>query len=299
MPRTDAVTLADWISGARLRTLGLAIAPVAIGVGASAVFVDIDVALALLALAVALCLQIGVNYANDYSDGIRGTDQYRVGPARLTGSGRVAPKKVLIVALVFFVLAGIAGTIAIVLSGLYWLFLVGIVAILAAWFYTGGKRPYGYAGLGELFVFIFFGPVAVLGTQYLQFQDIRFLNQEAMFGSVGIGLISVAVLAVNNLRDIDTDKQAGKKTLAVILGPTGTKVLYTITLIVIPYLIVGWIYLGYSVAVLVFLTLFLALPATLITWTAKTGKELILALQLTSFTGLSYGLLLGWAFTFI
>jgi 1,4-dihydroxy-2-naphthoate polyprenyltransferase len=164
-------TAADWIAGARLRTLPLAIAPVALGTGAGIVAIPDGPwhpARALLALVVALALQIAVNYANDYSDGVRGTDDHRVGPARLTGSGAAKPKHVLAVALSFFALAAMAGLALTVVTGQWWMLAVGAVAIVAAWFYTGGKHPYGYYGLGELVVFVFFGIVATAGSAYVQ-----------------------------------------------------------------------------------------------------------------------------------
>lgn len=288
-------TFGDWVSGARLRTLPLAIAPVAIGTGAAIVAAGPGIfhpVRAVLALLVALFLQIGVNYANDYSDGIRGTDAYRVGPARLTGSGAAKPKTVLIVALVFFGLAAVAGLTLVILSQLWWLLAVGAVAIVAAWFYTGGKKPYGYSGLGELFVFVFFGLVATLGTTYVQ---VGVVNTESWLGAVGIGLISCAVLMVNNIRDIDSDKTAGKRTLAVRIGNKASRVVFCVFLLV-PFVIVGFFTLFYPLAYFTFFMLLLALPAALITVTAKTSRELILALKLTSFTGLGYGLLLGLAF---
>jgi len=186
-------TASDWISGARLRTLPLAVAPVALGTGAAIVASapgEYHWVRALLALAVALCLQIGVNYANDYSDGIRGTDDNRIGPARLTGSGAAAARTVLIVALSFFALAALAGLALVVLTQAWWLLLVGAAAITAAWFYTGGKHPYGYFGLGELFVFVFFGLVATLGTTFVQ---VGTVNVESWLGGISIGLIACAV----------------------------------------------------------------------------------------------------------
>ncbi|GAB3118674.1 1,4-dihydroxy-2-naphthoate polyprenyltransferase [Glaciibacter psychrotolerans] len=288
-------TLGDWVSGARLRTLPLAIAPVAIGTGAAVVASGPGIfhpVRAVLALLVALFLQIAVNYANDYSDGIRGTDAFRVGPARLTGSGAAKPATVLKVALVFFGLAAVAGLTLVILSQHWWLLAVGAVAILAAWFYTGGKKPYGYSGLGELFVFVFFGLVATLGTTYVQ---VGTINTESWLGAVGIGLISCAVLMVNNIRDIATDAAAGKRTLAVRLGNRAARVAYCVFLLV-PFVIVGFFTLFYPLAFFTFFMLLLALPAVLITVTAKTSRELILALKLTSFAGLGYGLLLGLAF---
>jgi 1,4-dihydroxy-2-naphthoate octaprenyltransferase len=283
-----------WIGGARLRTLPLAVAPVALGAGAATVPGQVNLALVALCLAVALFLQIGVNYSNDYSDGVRGTDEFRVGPPRLTASGRVAPRAVLRVALSFFGLAAVAGLAIVVITGLYWLLAVGAIAIIAAWFYTGGKRPYGYSGLGEVFVFLFFGLVATLGTEYVLVTTVTF---EGVVAAVAIGSISCAVLMSNNLRDIEQDKLAGKKTLSVRVGRTGSKIIYTIFMI-IPYLVLAALSLLYPLGILVFFTLLLAIPAVLIVFTAKTPKELILALQLTSFTGLLYGIGLAAALTF-
>lgn len=285
-------TAADWISGARIRTLPLAFAPVAIGSGAAAITNQFNAPVALLCLVVALALQVGVNYSNDYSDGIRGTDNYRVGPARLTGSGAADPKKVLAVAMAFFALSAVAGVVIVVLTSAWWMLAVGAVAIVAAWFYTGGRRPYGYAGLGEVMVFIFFGLVATVGTTYVQTGA---LSQESLFGGIGIGLISCAVLVVNNIRDIETDKRAGKKTLAVRMGRTPSAILFCI-LMLIPFGIVIYLGLFYSTALFTLFALLAALPTCLITLTAKSPQEYILALKLTSLTGLLYGLGLAFAF---
>lgn len=288
------VTWRDWVAGARLRTLPLAIAPVAAGAGIANMLHEFSLTLSLLALAVALLLQIGVNYANDYSDGIRGTDAFRVGPARLTGSGRVDPKRVLALALVFFGLAAVAGLAAVIISGRWWFLAVGVVAIIAAWFYTGGKRPYGYAGLGELVVFVFFGIVATVGTVWLQTEV---ANQEMWFAGAGVGFFAVAVLVVNNLRDIPTDRAAGKRTLAVRIGEKWTRALY-VACVVLPFgvpLMFGWAYSG---MLLVWFVLAAVIPAIIITLTARTARELILVLQLTSFAALGYGVLLGIAFGF-
>lgn len=168
--------IALWIEGARLRTLPLAVAPVAIGAGAAASIQSFDATLSLLALAVALFLQIGVNYANDYSDGIRGTDAKRVGPLRLTGSNSVKPAAVKRAAFAFFFLAAVAGLAIVLITQIWWLLAIGVAAIIAAWFYTGGKSPYGYAALGELAVFIFFGLVATVGTAYIQIDNLSLIH---------------------------------------------------------------------------------------------------------------------------
>ncbi|WP_313538971.1 1,4-dihydroxy-2-naphthoate polyprenyltransferase [Leifsonia aquatica] len=290
-------TAADWIAGARLRTLPLAIAPVLIGVGAAKVAEGPGVwhpVRSLLCLAVAVLLQIGVNYANDYSDGIRGTDEYRVGPGRLTGSGKAAPKKVLTVSLVFFGLAALAGLVLVILTQHWWVLLIGAAAIAAAWFYTGGKRPYGYFGLGELFVFVFFGLVATAGTTFMLAGTV---NQEAWYGAVVAGLIACAVLMVNNIRDIEPDKAARKRTLAVLIGNVASRIVFCVLLLV-PFLIVALLALFYPIAWFGMFALLAALPACVITLFAKTSRELITALQLTSITGLLVGIALGVAFAF-
>ncbi|TFC96035.1 1,4-dihydroxy-2-naphthoate polyprenyltransferase [Cryobacterium breve] len=293
--RTGPATAGDWVSGARLRTLPLAIGPVALGTGAAIVASGPGVfhpVRALLALIVALCLQIGVNYANDYSDGIRGTDANRIGPARLTGSGAAQPRAVLTVAASFFALAALAGLTLVVLTGQWWLLLVGAVAIVAAWFYTGGRRPYGYSGLGEVFVFVFFGLVATTGTTYVQ---VGTVNTESWLSGVGIGLIAMAVLMVNNLRDLAPDRASGKRTLAVLIGGTASRVVFCLFLL-LAFVIAAFFALFYPLAWLTFFVLLLAVPAGLITVTARTSAELVLALKLTSVTALAYGLLLALAF---
>lgn len=286
-------TARDWIGAARLRTLPLAVTPVLIGTGASMLVLDaLRWVVALCCLAVAVCLQIGVNYANDYSDGIRGTDDFRVGPARLTGARRAKPRTVLVVALVFFGLAAVAGLAVVIRTQQWWLLLVGAVCIVAAWFYTGGKRPYGYYGLGEIVVFVFFGLVATLGTTWVQALA---LPQEVWFGAVGAGLFACAVLLANNLRDIEQDRAAGKRTLSVLIGRRGSQVLFTV-LILVPFVISGWIALFYPIAWLTLFGLLAALPAVLIVWTYRLPRELVVALALSSLASLAYGVFLFWAF---
>ena len=220
--RVQKATAGDWIGAARLRTLPLAVTPILIGTGAAhLVDQQFHWVLALFCLVVSMSLQIGVNYANDYSDGVRGTDDHRVGPARLTASRKAKPRTVLIVALSFFAIAALAGLAIVIRTQQWWLLLVGALCIVAAWFYTGGKRPYGYYGLGELFVFVFFGLVATVGTTWVQ---VLAIPQEAWFGGVGAGLLACAVLLANNLRDIDQDRIAGKRTLTVLIGRKATQV---------------------------------------------------------------------------
>jgi 1,4-dihydroxy-2-naphthoate octaprenyltransferase len=275
-----------WVEGARLRTLPLAIAPVAIGAGAADSVQAFDLTLTLLALAVALFLQIGVNFANDYSDGIRGTDDYRVGPLRLTGSKSVKPEAVKLAAFAFFGLAAVSGLAIVLITGFYWLIAVGVAAIVAAWFYTGGKSPYGYAGLGELAVFVFFGLVATIGTAFIQ---IGFIEFNAVLGGIASGLFASEVLMVNNIRDIETDKLASKKTLAVMLGKKSATALYLL-MIWLPFLILAFFVLLYPATLMGFFALLLVFPATMIVLSAKTAKELILVLKLTSFASLAYAL---------
>jgi 1,4-dihydroxy-2-naphthoate octaprenyltransferase len=210
-------TAAHWVAGARPRTLSAAIAPVFVGSAAAAALDGFVWWKALLSLVVALALQVGVNYANDYSDGIRGTDADRVGPFRLVGSGAVPATQVRTAAFVCFGIAAAAGLVLAVTSA-WWLVLVGAAALAAAWFYTGGAKPYGYRGLGEVAVFVFFGLVAVLGTTYVQAGRI---SSAALAGGVAVGALACAILVVNNLRDIHTDRVAGKRTLAVVTGGPG------------------------------------------------------------------------------
>ena len=277
-----------WIEGARLRTLPLAIAPVAIGAGAADAMQRFDLLLSALALGVALFLQIGVNFANDYSDGIRGTDDKRVGPLRLTGSKSVKPEAVKTAAMVFFILAAASGFEIVVITGQWWLIAVGLLSIIAAWFYTGGKNPYGYAGFGEIAVFVFFGLVATIGTAYIQ---IGFVDLNSVLGGIAAGSFAAAVLMVNNIRDIETDKLSSKKTLAVRMGAKWAKRLF-ILMIWFPFVILFYFTLLYPASFLAYAAIFLVAPATLIVLTAKTAKELILVLKLTSFASLAYALLL-------
>ena len=277
-----------WIEGARLRTLPLAIAPVAIGAGAADAMQRFDLLLTALALGVALFLQIGVNFANDYSDGIRGTDDKRVGPLRLTGSKSVKPESVKTAAMFFFILAAASGFEIVVTTGQWWLIAVGVLSIVAAWFYTGGKNPYGYAGFGEIAVFVFFGLVATIGTAYVQ---IGFVDLNSVLGGIAAGSFAAAVLMVNNIRDLETDKASSKKTLAVRMGAKWAKRLF-IFMIWFPFVILVYFSLLYPISLLAYAALFLVAPATLIVLTAKSAKELVLVLKLTSFASLTYALLL-------
>lgn len=211
-----------------MRTLPAAVAPVIAGTGVAAYVAAWDSLRAALCAVVALALQIGVNFANDYSDGVRGTDAERVGPQRLVGSGAAPPGLVKAVAFSWFGVAALAGLVVVVLTQQWWLLAVGAAAVLAAWFYTGGKHPYGYMGLGELFVFVFFGLVAVCGTTYVQ---VLWVPAPAFWGAVVVGLMACAVLVANNLRDIPTDIESGKRTLATRLGDRGTRLFYVVLLL--------------------------------------------------------------------
>jgi 1,4-dihydroxy-2-naphthoate octaprenyltransferase len=226
-------TIAQWIEGARPRTLPTAVSPVLAGTGAAIGAGVVAPGRALLALIVAVALVVGVNFANDYSDGIRGTDDERVGPLRLVGSKAAEPAAVRTIAIVSLSIAGLAGLTLVSLSGQWWLIAVGALCIAGAWFYTGGKRPYGYSGLGEVAVFVFFGPIGVLGTVLTQSGSPGAL---AIVTAVGVGMITCAVLVANNLRDIPTDAVVGKRTLAVVLGDTDTRRLYVV-LVTVPLLL--------------------------------------------------------------
>ena len=217
----------EWLAGTRPRTLPAAVVPVLIGSGVALGYGRFSWWRALLALVVALALQVGVNFANDYSDGVRGSDERRVGPVRLVAAGLAPPRQVLAAAFGCFLAAGVAG-LALAAVTSWWLVAVGVACVAAAWFYTGGPKPYGYHGLGEMFVFLCFGVVAVAGTAYVQMKALSWLGLAA---SVPAGLLACALLMVNNLRDIGTDKLAGKRTLAVMLGDARSRMGYVLTLL--------------------------------------------------------------------
>ena len=299
-PKIAKATARDWIGGARIQTLPLAFAPVALGTAAAYVLPHEEDGAgwhwlrALLCLIVAVSLQIGVNFANDYSDGVRGTDKNRVGPSRLTGSGAARPRTVITVAVVWFAFAAVAGLIIVIRSGHWWMLAVGALAIVAAYFYTGGKRPYGYLGLGEVFVFIFFGLVATTGTTYVLADTVTL---ESWLAAVAVGLFAVATLMVNNIRDIEQDRIAGKRTLAVRIGNLPSRIFYVVAMLV-PFGILAVYTLLYTNAYLVYFVLLAAVPACVIVLTAKTASELILALRLTGLTALLFGVGLASAIAF-
>ena len=213
-----------WILGARIKTLPAAIAPVIVGTSLAD---QIQVINALLALIVSLSLQIAVNYANDFSDGVRGTDTNRVGPTRLVASKLATASSVKNASFISFFVAIIAGTL-LAFNTSVWLIAVGLISILAAWGYTGGKKPYGYLGFGELAVFIFFGVVATVGSYYVQVEQI---SSSALLLSIPMGSLSCAILVINNLRDLNQDKLVSKRTLAVKLGDANTRIFYLLLLV--------------------------------------------------------------------
>ncbi|MCW2709205.1 MAG: 1,4-dihydroxy-2-naphthoateoctaprenyltransferase [Frankiales bacterium] len=281
-------SLAHWVEGARPRTLPAAVSPVLVGTGAAFAASSFRPGRAVLALVVALALQIGVNYANDYSDGIRGTDEVRVGPLRLVGGGHATPRAVLRAALACFAVAAVCGLVLALLTT-PWLLLIGLLAIAAAWGYTGGKNPYGYRGLGEVSVFVFFGLVAVVGTTYVQVERVTWL---AVAGGIASGALACAILVTNNVRDIPTDREHDKLTLAVRLGDARSRVLYQ-ALVVVPFVFALAAAPSRPGALLALLAIPLAIaPLRLVRAGAK-GRELIAVLQATGKLQLAFGILLG------
>jgi 1,4-dihydroxy-2-naphthoate octaprenyltransferase len=281
-------TPTQWLAGARPRTLPAALAPVLVGTGAAAALDGFRAGPAVLALVVALALQVAVNYANDYSDGTRGTDADRVGPMRLVGSGAAAPRQVLVAACLAFAVAAVAG---LALAGLssWWLVAVGAVCIAAAWTYTGGPLPYGYRALGEVFVFVFFGLVAVVGTTYVQTLTLPGL---AYAVAVPIGLLVVAILVVNNLRDISGDAEVGKRTLAVLLGERTTRLVF-VGLFVVAFAVVAAVGIARPWVLITLLAAPLAVPPARTVLSGGRGPALIAALQGTGLLTLVTGILLG------
>ena len=265
----------------------MAVAPVIIGSAAAFDLGGFRWLNAVLAAVVAVLLQVGVNYANDYSDGIRGTDDNRVGPLRLTGSRLASPRQVKYAAFGCFGAAMLAGVVLVVLAGTWSLILVGIGCVAAAWGYTGGKNPYGYLGLGDVFVFVFFGLVATLGTTYTQALEI---NTAAVLGAVSTGLIAMALLMANNVRDIPTDREAGKRTLAVRLGDEAARISY-VMMLALAILLPLFIAADYPWVLLVLLLIPACLMPSWLMLKGKKRRSLIPVLQQTGLINLGFSLL--------
>ena len=280
-------SVSQWVEGARPRTLPAAVAPVVLGTAAAHLAGRSDLALAILALLVALALQVGVNYANDYSDGIRGTDEARVGPVRLVGQRLAAPANVKLAALLCFAAAGVVGLALVALSGAWLMLPLGALAVLAAWRYTGGDNPYGYRGLGEVYVFVFFGLMATLGTEYTQADAVSWFG---VLAAVGVGAAASAILVANNLRDIPTDTEHGKLTLAVRLGDRRTRALYTSLIALCVLTVVGMAFWEPWV-LLALLALPLAVRAVRIVRAGTTGRELVPVLAATGLFEVAYAVL--------
>jgi 1,4-dihydroxy-2-naphthoate octaprenyltransferase len=322
-------SVGEWVQGARPRTLPAALAPVIVGTAVAWISQSVAIRYfpfrldsggwfayaspealenaisagwghatitgfdflvrAVLALVVALALQVGVNYANDYSDGIRGTDDARVGPVRLVGQKLASPRSVKIAAFAAFGVAALAGLVLVLVTQAWWLLLVGVAAIVAAWFYTGGPRPYGYAGLGEAFVFVFFGLVAVVGSAYVQTLHITWL---AVACGVACGALSVAILLANNLRDIPSDSVSGKHTLAVRLGDARTRLAYLLA-VAVPYVVAILVAVrGRPWALLALLSLPLAIRPIRVVRSGALGRDLVPVLAGTGLLLLAYAVTL-------
>jgi len=289
-----------WFQGARPKTLGAAIAPVFVGSSIAYYEKSFDLTISLMALMVSISIQVAVNYANDYSDGIKGTDDQRVGPVRLVGQKLASPKSVKTAAIIFFSIAALAGLFITILSNQWWFLLLGLSAIVAAWTYTGGPKPYGYAGLGELFVFIYFGLVAVLGTTYAQ---TLYLKPYFFLYAISIGLFASAILIANNLRDREKDKQNKKNTLAVKLGDQKTRILYVL-LMILPFILVLSLFTYNSInpGTRIGATIQIQLLALFLAWRSikpvinkVMGKDLIPVLIKTGQTELLWALLVSLA----
>ena len=281
-------TVSQWFEGARPRTLPAAVAPVLVGTGAAYALNKANGAFALLALLVSLALQVGVNYANDYSDGIRGTDQERVGPVRLVGQGLARADNVRLAATLSFFTAAVLGLALVTLSNAFVMLLIGAASIAAAWYYTGGKRPYGYSGLGEVSVFVFFGLVATLGTTYTQALSV---SPASIAGAVGVGAIASAILVANNLRDIPTDRSHGKQTLAVRLGDARTRRLYA-ALLTVALACVAVVGIIHPTALVALLSFVLAYPLARRVLRGAMGTDLVPVLSGTGRFELVYAVLL-------
>ena len=274
----------DWLAGTRPRTLPAAVVPVIIGTGVAAGYGKFSAWRAALALVVALALQIGVNFANDYSDGIRGSDEQRVGPTRLVAAGLAPARQVLVAAFACFFCACVAGLILAIFTS-WWLIVVGAAAVAAAWFYTGGHHPYGYRALGEVAVFAFFGLAAVAGTAYVQMSALSWLG---LVAAIPAGLLSCALLMINNLRDIGSDADVGKRTLAVVLGDARSRAAYVACLLV-PFAVALAITPARPLALLTLAALPLALGPVRAVRSGAAGPALIRALGQTGRLQLAFG----------
>jgi 1,4-dihydroxy-2-naphthoate polyprenyltransferase len=274
----------DWLAGIRPRTLPAAVVPVLIGTGVAIGYGKFSAWRAVLALIVALALQIGVNYANDYSDGIRGSDTHRIGPTRLVAAGLAPARQVLAAAFACFFCACVAGLVLAIFTS-WWLILVGAAAVGAAWFYTGGSHPYGYRGLGEVAVFAFFGLAAVAGTAYVQMGTLSWLG---LIAALPAGLLSCALLMVNNLRDIGSDTDAGKRTLAVRLGDLRSRTVYVACLLV-PFVIALAVTPARPLTALTLLALPLVLGPIRAVRSGAAGPALIRTLGQTGRLQLAFG----------
>jgi 1,4-dihydroxy-2-naphthoate octaprenyltransferase len=274
-----------WLAGARPRTLPASVVPVLVGTACAAGEGDVVAWRAVAAGVVAVALQVGTNFANDYSDGVRGTDTARVGPVRLVASGLASATAVKRAALAAFAVAAVSG-LALALATSLWLVVVGAAAIAAGWLYTGGPRPYGYLGLGEAFVFVFFGLVATAGSTYVQIERITSLSVAA---AVPVGLLACALLVVNNLRDIPTDKLAGKRTLAVRMGDEGARTLY-VGLIMAAFVVAAGCAVARWGALAGLVAVPFAVPPIRAVVNAARGRELIRVLAGTARVQLVFGL---------
>ena len=285
-----------WFQGARPKTLGAAIAPVLVGSSIAYYEKSFSLNISLLALLVSISIQVAVNYANDYSDGIKGTDDQRVGPVRLVGQKLASPRSVKTAAILFFSVAALSGLFITILSQQWWFLLLGFSAIVAAWTYTGGPKPYGYAGLGEVFVFIYFGLVAVIGTTYAQ---TLFFKPYFLLYAISIGFFASAILVANNLRDREKDKQNNKNTLAVKLGDKRTRNLYVL-LMILPFILIVslFIYNIFNPGTRIGATIQIQLLAFVLAWKSikpvinkVTGRDLIPVLVNTGKTEILWALL--------
>ena len=285
-----------WFQGARPKTLGAAIAPVLVGSSIAYYEKSFSLTISLLALLVSISIQVAVNYANDYSDGIKGTDDQRVGPVRLVGQKLASPRSVKTAAILFFSVAALSGLFITILSQQWWFLLLGFSAIVAAWTYTGGPKPYGYAGLGELFVFIYFGLVAVIGTTYAQ---TLFFKPYFLLYAISIGFFASAILVANNLRDREKDKHNNKNTLAVKLGDKRTRNLYVL-LMILPFILIVSLFIFniFNPGTRIGATIQIQLLAFLLAWRSikpvinkVTGRDLIPVLVNTGKTEILWALL--------